>query len=179
MAYLLSLSRYTVLFGVVASLLISVMIFVASLIRSATSIIAAATQLADPKTAKQLAVVGIEVADLVLIGTVLYIIATGLYELFIGDVKLPSWISVTSLDDLKNKLLSVSVAVLIVTFLIQIVNWDQTTNLLPFGAAIAAVVLALTAFMFVSRGAKADGKPQPMTPSKLKDDGSDTATLTK
>lgn len=151
MARVLSWARYSIVFGVFSSLVLSVAIVIASAVRAATSIFVALSQLTDPKTAKQLAVSGIEVVDLLLISTVLYMIATGLYELFIGDVNLPVWISVTSLNDLKNKLLSVIVVVLAVTFLIQVVSWDGATNLLPFGASIAAVVLALTAFSLMSR----------------------------
>lgn len=157
MAKLLSWSRYTIVLGVIASVVLSVAIIIASVVRTAIGVIEAATKITDPKTAKQIAVVGIEIADLLLIATVLYIIAVGLYELFIGDVDVPSWISVTSLNDLKNKLLNIVVAVLAVTFLIQVVNWDGTTNLLPLGAAIAAVVLAVTAFGLLNRGAKSTG----------------------
>lgn len=159
MAKLLSWSRYTIVLGVIASVVLSGAIIIASVVRTAIGVIEAATKITDPKTAKQIAVVGIEIADLLLIATVLYIIAVGLYELFIGDVDVPSWISVTSLNDLKNKLLNIVVAVLAVTFLIQVVNWDGKTNLLPLGAAIAAVVLAVTAFGLLNRGAKSTDKP--------------------
>jgi len=75
----------------------------------------------------------------------------GLYELFIGKLRLPAWLIVTSLDDLKAKLISVVVVVLGVTFLGQVADWDGKTNLLPFGVAIGAVILALTAFSLVHR----------------------------
>lgn len=166
MAKLLSWSRYTIVLGVIASVVLSVAIIIASVVRTAIGVIEAATKITDPKTAKQIAVVGIEIADLLLIATVLYIIAVGLYELFIGDVDVPSWISVTSLNDLKNKLLNIVVAVLAVTFLIQVVNWDGTTNLLPLGAAIAAVVLAVTAFGLLNRGAKSTGN----SPTSVEDE---------
>lgn len=150
----LSLARYVIVLGVIASLLLSIAVIVTSVVRAGLSIAEALPRLADAKTAKQLAVAGIEVADLLLIATVLYIIATGLYELFIGDVDLPAWITVTSLTDLKTKLISVIVAVMGVTFLSQVVNWNGATDLLPFGSAIALVVLALTAFGLMERGAK-------------------------
>lgn len=160
MAKLLSWSRYTIVFGVIASVVLSVAVIIASVVRTALGVWEAATKITDPKTAKQLAVVGIEIADLLLIATVLYIIAVGLYELFIDDVDLPDWITVSSLNDLKNKLLNIVVAVLAVTFLIEVVNWDGTTNLLPLGAAIAAVVLAVTAFGLLNRDAKSTGTPR-------------------
>ena len=47
----------------------------------------------------------ITLADLFLLATVLYIIALGLYQLFIDDtLPLPQWLIVHDLDDLKEKL---------------------------------------------------------------------------
>lgn len=59
--------------------------------------------------AKHLAVECIEVIDLFLLATVLYIVALGLYELFFIDENLPvlPWLVVTNLDDLKAKLTGV------------------------------------------------------------------------
>jgi uncharacterized membrane protein YqhA len=100
------------------------------------------------KGAKALALGFIEVIDLFLLATVLYITALGLYELFIDDtLKLPAWLEVHNLDDLKGKLTSVVIVVMGVIFLGQVVTWDGERNLLPFGAAIALVIAALTAFL--------------------------------
>lgn len=100
------------------------------------------------KGAKALALSMIEVVDLFLLGTVFYIVALGLYELFIDDtLELPSWLEIHSLDDLKNKLVGVVIVVLAVLFLGQIVAWDGRRDLLGFGAAIAMVIAALTWFL--------------------------------
>jgi uncharacterized membrane protein YqhA len=82
------------------------------------------------------------------LATVLYIIALGLYALFVDDrLPLPAWLEIHDLDDLKEKLISVVIVVLGVLFLEQVVAWDGGRDLLGFGAAIALVVAALTYFL--------------------------------
>jgi len=100
------------------------------------------------KGAKALALGFIEVVDLFLLGTVLYIIALGLYELFVDDkLPLPDWLAIHDLDDLKNKLTGVVILVMGVLFLGQVVSWDGERDLLPYGAAVALVIAALTYFL--------------------------------
>lgn len=100
------------------------------------------------KGAKALALAFIEVVDLFLLGTVFYIIALGLYELFIDDrLPLPAWLEIHTLDDLKDKLAGVVVVVMGVLFLGQVVTWDGQRDLLGFGTAIALVIAALTWFL--------------------------------
>lgn len=97
---------------------------------------------------KTLALACIEIVDLYLLGTFFYIVALGLYELFIdASVPLPRWLEIRDLDDLKNKLVRVVVVVLAVTFLGQVVVWDGERNLLGFGVAIGAVIAALSWFL--------------------------------
>ena len=90
-----------------------------------------------------------------MLGTVIYIIAIGLYELFIDDqIQLPDWLEIHTLDDLKDKLIGVIVVVLAVLFLGQIVAWDGQRDLLSYGVSIALVIAALTYFL---RGKAAKG----------------------
>src|SRR4051812_4136558 len=63
--------------------------------------------------AKVLSVELITMIDVFLLGTVLYIVSVGLYELFIDPgLPMPAWLRITTLDDLKERLLGV-VAVLL------------------------------------------------------------------
>jgi uncharacterized membrane protein YqhA len=102
--------------------------------------------------AKSLAVEFIELIDLFLLGTVLYIVALGLYELFIDDkLPMPRWLIIRDLDDLKDKLLGVVIVLLGVTFLGKVVTWDGDRDIVYFGAAIAAVIAALGGFVAISR----------------------------
>jgi uncharacterized membrane protein YqhA len=91
-----------------------------------------------------LAVELIEITDVILLGTVLYIVALGLYQLFIDqNLPLPRWLRVNDLTDLKRDLIGVVIVLLGVSFLGEVVNWNGGNNLLPLGAAIALVIAAL------------------------------------
>ena len=90
----------------------------------------------------------IGIVDVFLLGTIFYIIALGLYELFIDDqVKVPAWLEIHSLDDLKERLIGVVIIVLGVFFLEKIVTWKEQLDLLQLGVAIAVVIAALTYFL--------------------------------
>ena len=91
-----------------------------------------------------LAVHLIEITDIILLGTVLYIVALGLYQLFIDrNLTVPHWLKVNDLTDLKRDLIGVVVVLLGVSFLGEVVNWDGDSNVLPLGAATALVIAAL------------------------------------
>ena len=107
------------------------------------------------KGAKALALEFIEIIDLFLLGTVFFVIGIGLYELFIdSNIPVPPWLSIKTLDDLKNKLIGVVVVVLGVLFLGQVMSWDGETDLLGYGAAIALVIAALAYFLGAKTGKK-------------------------
>lgn len=99
----------------------------------------------DYEGAKVLTVDFVELTDLFLVGTVLYIVGLGLYELFIDpEIPLPAWLHVDNLDDLKSKLVGVIIVLLGVNFLVSVVDWDGTDAILEFGIAIAVVIGALS-----------------------------------
>lgn len=107
------------------------------------------------KGAKELSVTFIQLVDLFLLGTVIYIIAIGLYELFIDDsLPMPGWLHIGTLDSLKEKLIGVVILLLGVTFLGQAVTWSGDDGIIYFGAAIALVIFGLVASMFVTRDDK-------------------------
>jgi uncharacterized membrane protein YqhA len=86
----------------------------------------------------------IEIIDIILLGTVLYIVALGLYQLFIDqNLALPRWLKVNDLTDLKRDLIAVVVVLLGVSFLGEVVNWEGESDVLPLGAAVALVIAAL------------------------------------
>lgn len=90
----------------------------------------------------------IELADVFLLATVLYIMALGLYELFIDDtIPLPTWLQIHSLDDLKSKLVGVIAVVLAVSFLGAVIKGMEPTSLMYEGVGIAAVVAAMGYFL--------------------------------
>lgn len=98
----------------------------------------------DVTSAKHLAVEFIEMTDLFLLGMVLYVVAIGMYQLFIDDdIAIPSWMRVSDLQDLKAHLVSVIIVLLAVSFLAEAVLWSGTTSIVYFGAAISAVIISL------------------------------------
>jgi uncharacterized membrane protein YqhA len=161
MGRVLSATRYLVLLGVVACALGALLCFIGAL---AQLVLVAAQALSGLDTAseiKALTVNEIFLADVSLIATALFLVAVGLYELFISKIDFPVGVTVSSLDDLKDKLLGVIVVALAVTFLAQITTWDGKTDLLSYGVSIALVVLALGVFTYVRRGSdKPEKKPE-------------------
>lgn len=151
MAHVLSVARYVVLLGVVACALGALLLFVGALAQLVVVAAAFFGGLGTAKEIKALAVNEIFLADVTLIATALFLVAVGLYELFIGKVDLPVGVTVVSLEDLKDKLLGVIIVALAVSFLAQIAIWDGKTDLLPYGLSIALVILALGAFTYLRR----------------------------
>jgi uncharacterized membrane protein YqhA len=151
---LLNWSRFLVLGAVLGSLVASLALFAYGIAETAVVVIdTIAKAEISSKGAKTLALAFIEIVDLFLLGTVLLMIALGLYELFINsDLDLPEWLQIRTFDDLKLKLVGVVIVVLAVLFLGQVVAWDGERDLLGFGAAIALVIAALTYFLSMSKG---------------------------
>ncbi len=91
----------------------------------------------------------IEIIDIFLVATVFYLISMGLYELFIAKAPLPGWVEIRSLDDLKTKLLGLTVIALAVIFLGAALTMVGGTNIFEFGAAVAMMILAISAYLWV------------------------------
>lgn len=108
----------------------------------------------SPKAGKTLAVGLIEAIDVFLIAIVAYIISLGLYVLFVdAALPLPSWLKINDLEDLKNNLVSVLIAVFAVLFLREAVARSSELDLLSLGAALALMITALT-FYLAMKGAQ-------------------------
>lgn len=92
----------------------------------------------------------LEVIDVFLVATILYVIASGFYQLFL-NAKTPfdPWLRVKTVGDLEQKLAGVVITVLGVTALGHVVMWDGQSDLLPFGATIALLIAALSLFLYV------------------------------
>ena len=146
---ILSLSRFTILIAVVFLLIaaISLLLYGAVLAVDIIRDTIGGREVSD-HAARELVVELIELVDLLLFGTVLYVIAVGTYTLFINtDMAVPSWLKVHDLDDLKDRLLGVVVVVLAVSFLGEVIAWDGTRELWGFGLAIGLVIAAVAFFL--------------------------------
>jgi len=91
----------------------------------------------------------VEATDAFLLATVLYIVSIGFFQLFVdSDVRLPGWLRITNLDQLKTKLIGVVVVLLAVTFLGRVSEWQGGRDIAYLGGAIALVVASLGYFGF-------------------------------
>ncbi len=146
---ILGRSRYLITIAVLAILVAATALLLygaAETVQLIRSLLVAGLE--APKGPKELTLACIELTDLFLLATVLYVIAIGLFELFIDPrVELPHWLEIRNLDDLKQKLIGVIIVVMGVVFLGQVVTWDGERNLLGYGGGIALVIAALTYFI--------------------------------
>lgn len=146
----LAVGRQLIMLAVICSFLASIAVLVYGALETCNAILQAVfAGGVSSDGAKKLVVSLIEAIDLFLLGTVFYITALGLYELFIDDrIHVPEWLEIHTIDDLKMTLISVIVVLLSVLFLGQAVTWKiQSNNLLPFGASVALVIASLTYFL--------------------------------
>ncbi|MFL5629389.1 MAG: YqhA family protein [Ktedonobacteraceae bacterium] len=161
---ILASSRYLLVIAVIGSFLTSITLLIYGGLSVGSMIIEVFVHRAFTSDEfKHLAVEDIELIDLFLLGAVLYIIALGLYELFI-DEKLPAprWLQVSSLDDLKAILIGVVIVLLAVTFLGNVVAWDGSANILALGIAVGLVLFALAYLVGLgSRHHQAEPNEQP------------------
>jgi uncharacterized membrane protein YqhA len=88
----------------------------------------------------------VEFVHLILVGTVLYITAIGLYQLFVHEIKFPNWLKIDSTEELETNLIGVTVVVLAVNFMGAVFVGGKE-NLLDFGAGIALPFAALGVFL--------------------------------
>jgi uncharacterized membrane protein YqhA len=116
----------------------------------------------DVAEAKHLSVDLIQLIDVFLLGTVLYIVALGLYELFVGhDLPIPSWLQFRSFDDLEEKLITVIIVLLAVTFLGSATTSTGGKDIFYYGAAIGVVIIALGIFSIALARAHAKSGETP------------------
>jgi uncharacterized protein (TIGR00645 family) len=91
--------------------------------------------------------------DLFFIGATLLISAIGFYELFIREIRLdgarriPTWLEMRDLNDLKARVIAMIVLVVSVYFVEVVVDSPSGQQVLDLGGGIAAVVVALTVFL--------------------------------
>lgn len=94
--------------------------------------------------------------DLFLIGATLLISAVGFYELFVrhirfdGVTRLPAWLAMRDLNELKGRVIAMIVLVVSVTFAEVVVDAPNGRYALELGGGIAAVIVALTVFLRLS-----------------------------
>jgi uncharacterized membrane protein YqhA len=150
---ILGTSRYLIILAVLGTFIASATLQVFGLLRVAAVIIDL-VRAGDVSSAASKALIANTVAiiDIFLIGTVLFVISAGLYQLFVQrDVQLPTWLKIESLDDLKDNLTEVIIVALLVAFLGQAIEWTGGFEILGFGIAIGAVIVAVGVLTWATR----------------------------
>lgn len=169
---LLNLGRYMILLAVLGSMVAAF----ACLIYGAAEVVRVVVKFCraggGKKDAKTLSVSLLADVDLFLLGTVFYIIAVALYELFINDSgQTPGWLVIHDLDDLKPKLINGIVLILAIHFLQQLVDWDHQSDLLRLSVSIALIIAVLTFFEYATAKGGHGGTPAGGHPVALHDLG--------
>jgi len=147
----LSLSRVVIIVPVIVLLLSAMSSFAYGtdvFVRSVASVVK------DPQlTAHNLGFL-LLLTDLFLVGATLMIAAFGFYDLFITRVeagglsRLPGWLRMRDLNDLKARVISMIILVAGVTFVdVAIESKGGGLDTLYLGAAVALVIAALTTFL--------------------------------
>lgn len=162
MGRIFTFSRWMVIMPVIGSFVAGISILVLSTIRL-IQVLVDTIMVAEisSKVLKSLVLGMLEVIDIYLLGIVFYLISMGLYELFFDEnVALPGWLEINSLDDLKSKLVSAVILVILVQFLGLVLSGPGDSSLLSPGAAIAVVIFAATYFISQNIQKKGKGKEE-------------------
>jgi uncharacterized membrane protein YqhA len=139
-------SRFFVLLATVSLFLAFMAVMVSTIIVTVTTILHAISR---DSTQNEMIGKLIKQADYALLATVLYVLALGLYSLFVDNrVPMPTWLRIYDLGHLKELLAGVVVVAIAVIFLGQALTWDGKTDLLAPGIASAAVIVALALFLW-------------------------------
>ncbi len=88
----------------------------------------------------------VEYVHTFLVGTVLYLTAVGLFQLFIKEVEFHGWLKIENTEELETNLIGVTVVVLAVNFMGAAFS-GETRSLLEYGTAIALPIAALGLFV--------------------------------
>lgn len=150
----LALARLLVLVPVV----ILVLAAIAAFVYAAVVFFASLPGLFEhPKALGHNLVVFVFEIDLFLIGATLIIAAFGFYELFISKVdpviggRLPGWLEMRDLNDLKARVTAMLILVAAVTFVEVVLSGPPGPGVLYLGIAVALVIGSLTAFLLFGR----------------------------
>ena len=151
----LSLSRVVVIVPVIVLLLSAIASFAYGtevFVRSITGVID------DPQLTTHNLGFLLLLTDLFLIGATLMIAAFGFYDLFIGTIgasdpgaRLPGWLRMHDLNDLKARVISMIILVAAVSFVDYVVESKSGLDTLYLGVGVGAVIAALTLFLRFGR----------------------------
>jgi uncharacterized membrane protein YqhA len=154
---LLESSRYLLVLPVIGSLLLTVAVAIVGFgitVSQGCKLIESGEFAA--KSAKQLTLTVIQSVDMFLVGAIAYIVAVGIYKLFISqeDVRLLKRVKIEKLADLESKIIGVVVMALAIGFLGKAEEAVDAKELFYGAVGVAVVIAALCLFL------KCSGTPE-------------------
>jgi len=145
--------QFVVGIGIVGCIVMGGAVIIAAVISGMNAILhLVQAQEMNIEVLREVSVEALEVADSVLLGLVLFIVGVGMYQLFftIEDREsLPSWLRVTSLADMKEDIIAVTVVMLGISFLTRVVRWHSGSDIIYYGASIGIVLIPLVSLFLV------------------------------
>ena len=153
MKWLIEKSRYVAYIGVLVLFVCSLTAYILGVYKTFKTVIAIALN----EVKDDFALVALfDCLDSILVGTALLVISVSLYELFIGELKVPDWMLVRNLNELKANFSFVIIPVMAVKFLQKLLQGENALDTLYYGIGVALVTAALAAFNYVSEKEKMD-----------------------
>jgi len=163
--------RYMVLAAVVGSILMSFMLFTCGILQvwgASKVVVASILQHGHIAEAADLSLSSVEAMDMFLTGIVTFIFGTGVYELFLSNIKVaeqhnqgaedekPGWMSVKGIDDLEMRLGKVVITVLIVQLMAVAKSLQVSTpvHMMYMGIAFFLAAAGLSLLTWVEKSHK-------------------------
>lgn len=137
---LLENAKYIMVLLVLGLMVSTVGAFIWALFETGTTII---TLFTNYKGTSSTIAAFVQLLDIYLIVAVLYIFAMAMYELFVGEIKLPSWLVIHNFDELKALLSNVVILILGVSFLKYFLERNDPISTLLYAVSAAVISLAL------------------------------------
>lgn len=149
MGRIFGLARYVVIVPAIASMLGAILLMLQGSVAMVKAIIDTVWL---GISLKENIVFVLTAVDAILLGTVLLVIAYGLYELFVDTkIVVPAWLQVRDLDDLKSKLIGVVVAIIAVVFVGVLVDSNRASDVISYGVGAGALVTGLAFFAYATK----------------------------
>lgn len=144
-------SRYIAIIAVVGLLATSVATFGWSIARTVLFI----SDLFEGQWRSDTQVVSLlKTIDTYLLALVQFIMVIGLYELFIGELDVPQWLKIDSLEDLKKSIIDILVIFVAVKGIEGLLRKEDPLDALTFVGAASSLILVLTLFRIAKVAAK-------------------------
>ena len=161
MRQIVGLTRYSVIVPALAAMLGALLLMAQG---SYYVVVAVIDTIREQSPLKDTIVDVLTAVDAILLGTVLLVIGYGLYELFVDTgIKVPAWLQVKDLDDLKSKLIGVVVAIIAVVYVGVLVDATRAEDVLSYGIGAGALVLGLALFAWATKKKEASDSASSKT----------------